>query len=102
MALFRKARFFWIYPLAIWLFVTANTSERSLLAGSLVVLLGEALRLWANGYVGHVKVNWTQKWRRDPKVGYLVTGGPYAHVRHQHYVGTFIIGIGFCVAVRSL
>ena len=98
----RKARFFWVYPLAIWLFATASTSELSLRLGSALVLLGEALRLWANSYVGHVKVNFTQHWRNDPKHGRPVTAGPYAYVRHPLYVGTFLIGAGFCVAVRSI
>ena len=101
MPLVRKARFFWVYPIAIWLFATANTSELSLRLGTVCALLGEALRLWANGYVGHRKVNVTQKWRNDPKIGHLITGGPYAHVRHPLYVGTFLIGLGFCVAMRS-
>ncbi len=102
MKLFRKARFFWVYPLAIWLFMTARTSEPSLRLGIALVLLGEALRLWANGYVGHVKVNVAQPWRNAPKIGYLITAGPYAYVRHPLYLGTFLIGAGFCVAVSSI
>ena len=102
MRLPRKARFFWVYPLAVWLFATARTSEASIVIGGVFVVLGESLRLWANGYVGHVKVNWTQKWRNDPKIGRLITAGPYAHVRHPLYVGTLIIGMGFCIAVKSV
>ena len=102
MKLFRKARFFWVYPLVIVLFATASTSERSLRLGIVLIFLGEALRLLANGYVGHVKVNVTQQARHDPKIGRLITGGPYAYVRHPLYVGTFLIGAGLCVAVRSV
>ena len=102
MQLFRKARFFWVYPLVIVLFATASMSARSLRLGIALILLGEALRLLANGYVGHVKVNFTQQARHDPKIGRLITGGPYAHMRHPLYVGTFLIGAGFCVAVRSV
>ncbi|MBI4353648.1 MAG: isoprenylcysteine carboxylmethyltransferase family protein [Candidatus Omnitrophica bacterium] len=98
----RKARFFWVYPLAAWLFLAAHTSEWSLRLGMLIALIGEALRVWANGYVGHAKVNWTQSGRRHPAIGHLVTTGPYAHVRHPLYVGTFLIGTGFCLAVTSL
>ena len=102
MTLLRKPRFFWVYPLAIWIFLAANTSEFSLRLGAALVLLGEALRLWANGYVGHVKVNCTQKWRNEPKMGSLITGGPYAYVRHPLYLGTFLIGLGVCVTVRNI
>ncbi len=98
----RKPRFFWVYPLAIGLLVTGNTSEPSLRLGIVLVLLGEALRLWANGYVGHQKINSTQKWRNDPKIGRLITAGPYAFIRHPLYVGTFLIGAGFCVVVRNV
>ena len=86
-----------MYPLVVWLFLAGHPSERSLLYGALVALIGEALRLWANGYVGHVKVNSARK----EKVGRFITAGPYAHVRHPLYVGTFLIGAGFCVAVTS-
>lgn len=102
MTLFRKARFFWVYPLAIFLFATASTSEPSLRLGVALVLLGEALRFWADGYVGHVKVNATKRWRHEPKIGRLITAGPYAYVRHPLYVGTFLIGAGFCIATRNL
>ncbi len=97
-----KPRFLFVYPLAVWLAVTARTSERMFLIGTMIVCLGEALRVWANAYVGHRKVNSTQKRRHDPKIGMLVTGGPYAYVRNPLYVGTFLIGLGFCVIVGNL
>ena len=96
-----KPRFLLVYPLAAGLFIVAHTTEGSLGAGIVVVFLGEALRLWANGYVGHVKVNWTQKARGDAKIGRLITAGPYAYVRHPLYLGTFLLGLGFCIIVGS-
>ncbi len=101
MRLLRKARFIWVYPLAIWLFATASTSEPSLRLGAVFLVLGEALRLWANGYVGHVKVNRTQSGPSAAKTGRLITAGPYAYVRNPLYVGSFLIGMGFCIAMRS-
>ncbi len=98
----RKARFLFVYPLAAWLFLTARTSDASLRAGIVLALLGEALRLWANGYVGHRKVNDTRGQPNAPKIGQLMTGGPYAYVRHPLYVGSFLIGLGLCVAVRAV
>ena len=85
-----KPRFVVVYPLAICLFLTAHITEPRLRLGILLIFLGEAIRFWANGYVGHVKVN-------RQKVGRLVTAGPYAFVRHPLYLGSFFVGIGFCV-----
>ena len=99
---FRKPRFLLVYPLLIWFVFWARTTETGLRIGVILALLGETIRLWANGYVGHVKVNQTQKERGDAKIGQLITGGPYAYVRHPLYLGTFLIGAGFCVIVGNI
>lgn len=96
-----KLQFLLVYPLVVGLFIVAKTTERSLNLGISIVLLGEALRVWANGYVGHLKVNWTQPWRGDAKIGQLITAGPYAHVQHPLHLGTFLLGLGFCIIVGS-
>lgn len=49
--------------------------------GGGVVLLGVLIRIWGTGHLKKNKV--------------LATGGPYAHVRHPLYVGTFLIMFGF-------
>jgi protein-S-isoprenylcysteine O-methyltransferase Ste14 len=92
----RKARFVWVI-----LFATASPSDRSLRIGAVLVLLGEGLRVWANGYVGHRKVNATMRSQNDPKIGHLITAGPYSFFRNPLYIGTLLIGIGFCAAVRN-
>jgi len=97
-----KPRFLLAYPLAVWLLLAARTSERRFHLGIGIVLLGALVRVWANGYVGHAKVNWTQKWRGDPKIGSLITAGPYAFVRHPLYVGTLLIGGGFCLIAGNV
>ena len=94
-----KPRFLFVYPLGVTLFLMSRVTETSLRIGLVVIVLGQIVRLWANGYVGHQKVNWTQKWRGDAKIGRLTTAGPYAFVRHPLYLGTFLIGTGFCIAV---
>jgi protein-S-isoprenylcysteine O-methyltransferase Ste14 len=57
------------------------------LAGCGIVALGEGLRLWA---CGHLRKN------QD-----VITSGPYAYVRNPLYVGTFLIGFGFCLAASG-
>lgn len=48
--------------------------------------LGEALRIWAAGYLIKTKE--------------LITGGPYAHVRNPLYLGRLLILTGVAVAAR--
>ena len=97
-----KPRFLLVYLLVPLVFLFAQTTEIRLRFGAVLVLLGESIRLWANGHVGHLKVNWTQKWRGDRKVGQLMTGGPYAHIRHPLYFGSLVIGLGVAVIVGRL
>ena len=52
--------------------------------GTVLAVLGIAVRLWASG---HVKKN-----------KQLATSGPYAYVRHPLYVGNHLITAGFCFA----
>ncbi len=94
-----KPRFILVYPVAIALFWFAKTTEPSLRAGIFFVALGEAVRLWANGYVGDRKVNRTDASHEGRKIGKLVTTGPYAFVRHPLYFGSFLIGLGFMIIV---
>jgi protein-S-isoprenylcysteine O-methyltransferase Ste14 len=54
------------------------------LAGFLLALAGEALRLWAAGTIKKNKE--------------LATDGPYALVRHPLYLGSFLIAAGFTLA----
>lgn len=95
----RKPRFVLAYLLVPVLFLIAHTTMGRWWVGLGVGLLGLAVRFWANGYVGHVKVNWTQKWRGDAKIGQLVTAGPYAYLRHPLYVGNALIGGGVLIIV---
>ena len=97
-----KLRFLPLYPLVIWMLLVAHTTEWQLRLGVMFALLGLAVRAWSNGYVGHSKVNWTQKWRGDAKIGRLVTAGPYAFVRHPLYVGSALIGAGICVIAGNM
>jgi len=67
--------------------------RQSLLAGGTggeqfyVAALGCLLRIWGTGHLRKNKV--------------LATGGPYAHVRHPLYVGTFLVLVGLGLMAGS-
>jgi protein-S-isoprenylcysteine O-methyltransferase Ste14 len=67
--------------LALWV---AEPSRIYLIVGVLVALTGEAVRLWASGYL--------EKDRR------LTTEGPYAWTRNPLYLGSLFVGLGFILA----
>jgi hypothetical protein len=50
--------------------------------------LGEGLRLWAASHLGMTVRS------RSPRASKLITGGPYAHVRHPLYAGNFLLVTG--------
>jgi len=91
----RRPRFILIYPLGACFFLFGHVTEGTLRAGIALIVAGEALRCWANGYVGQSKVN-------QGGSGRLITAGPYAFVRHPLYLGTFLIGSGFAFAIGNL
>jgi protein-S-isoprenylcysteine O-methyltransferase Ste14 len=72
---------------AVLYFWLARPSWRSLMAGAIVVVPGLLIRAVASG---HVRKNES-----------LATSGPYAHTRNPLYLGSLVIGLGFCVAARS-
>src|SRR5206468_95902 len=71
---------------AAWYLVIARpVSRTAFLACLALVLLGCALRSWAAGYLF--------KGKR------VAVGGPYAFTRNPLYVGSFLIGLGFCAVL---
>jgi protein-S-isoprenylcysteine O-methyltransferase Ste14 len=58
-----------------------------LAVGVFVAAVGEALRLWASGHL--------EKNER------LTTTGPYGWTRNPLYLGSFFLGLGFCIAARA-
>lgn len=66
----------------------AEPTVLSLQIGIAVVILGEALRVWASGYI--------HKGKR------LARNGPYAHMRHPLYTGNFLLGLGMCIMGASI
>jgi protein-S-isoprenylcysteine O-methyltransferase Ste14 len=70
--------------LAALFFYFARPTAGSLVAGALVALPGLLLRAWATGYI-----------RKD---AVLAASGPYSITRNPLYLGSFILGLGFCLA----
>ena len=72
---------------AVLYFWLARPSWGSLVLGAIVVVPGLVIRALASG---HVRKNEA-----------LTTSGPYAYTRNPLYLGSLVIGLGFCAAARS-
>jgi len=70
-------------PVALLLILMARPTPTLLIAGGLLVLLGEAGRMWSSGHID--------------KNAKLATAGPYAHTRNPLYVANLLLLTGFCV-----
>jgi len=75
-----------VFAIAVlWL---AQPSGPTLLAGSVVAGVGEALRIWAAGHLS--------------KSREVTSSGPYRFLAHPLYVGSSIMGVGLAIASGSL
>jgi protein-S-isoprenylcysteine O-methyltransferase Ste14 len=72
---------------SVFYFWLARPSWRSVALGAMVVVPGLLIRALASG---HVRKNES-----------LATSGPYAYTRNPLYLGSLVMGLGFCVAARS-
>ncbi len=77
----------WGWTGAALLLVLARPLPGSIAAGLPLVILGEAVRIVANGSLVKDKA--------------LTSRGIYAHLRHPLYVGSALVGAGFLVMARS-
>lgn len=78
----RKRTFFSLI-IPIILIVFAAPSLTGLLVGLGLALIGQAIRIWAAGYISKNKQ--------------LADSGPYAYVRNPLYVGSLFLAAGYCV-----
>jgi protein-S-isoprenylcysteine O-methyltransferase Ste14 len=72
---------------AVLYFWLARPTWRSMALGAIGVVAGLLIRALASG---HVRKNEA-----------LATSGPYAYTRNPLYLGSLVMGVGFCVAARS-
>lgn len=72
---------------ALLVFWLATPSGASLLAGTPVAVLGEALRVWAAGHLN--------------KSNEVTASGPYRWFAHPLYVGSSLMGLGLALAAAS-
>ncbi|MCU1303763.1 MAG: putative protein-S-isoprenylcysteine methyltransferase-like protein [Candidatus Sulfotelmatobacter sp.] len=75
------------FMFAVLYFWLARPSWRSMAMGSIGIVAGLLIRALASG---HVRKNEA-----------LATSGPYAYTRNPLYLGSLLMGLGFCVAARS-
>jgi hypothetical protein len=75
------------FVFAVFYFLLAHPTWRSLLLGLIGIVPGLLVRALASG---HVRKNES-----------LATSGPYAYTRNPLYLGSLLMGIGFAVAARS-
>lgn len=81
-----KTRFAVLYPLGWWVLFTQYSSDASLAYSLWLIFAGMGVRVWANGYA--------------IKMDRLTTCGPYGHLRHPLYLGSFLILLGFMLMLR--
>ncbi|HEX8636656.1 MAG TPA: isoprenylcysteine carboxylmethyltransferase family protein [Pyrinomonadaceae bacterium] len=72
------------FVLSIAFLVFAEPRPLSLLVGTPMAVAGLLIRAWASG---HIRKNQA-----------LTISGPYAYTRNPLYLGSLILGVGFCIA----
>ncbi|MGE5280017.1 MAG: methyltransferase family protein [Deltaproteobacteria bacterium] len=77
---FKKLRLWLVYPAFVVYPFVARFTDATVSAGSLILVAGAAVRLWAAGYL--------------IKSHHLTTCGPYAYTRNPLYLGNFLVGLG--------
>lgn len=70
--------------ISLVIIIISKPNKWSILAGFLISIIGNILRLWASGYIKKEKE--------------LTRSGPYSLTRNPLYLGNFIVGAGFCLA----
>lgn len=84
-------------PFVIAMVIFAKPTLVSLIVGFLIVLLGEAIRFWGVSIAG-------SETRTTGTVGgtFLITNGPFAHVRNPLYLGNMLLYAGVGIMSMAL
>jgi protein-S-isoprenylcysteine O-methyltransferase Ste14 len=75
----------WVF--APLIFILANPSRESIVIGTSVGLVGEAVRVWAAGHLN--------------KSREVTSSGPYRYFAHPLYVGSSVMGVGLAIAAAN-
>jgi len=96
----------WLFKRRTWLpqpiilailIIPADSMPAALVAaGAVLVVLGEAIRLWGVSHIGVISRT------RSDRLGPLVSTGPFALVRNPLYLGNLAIWTGFAVSANLL
>jgi protein-S-isoprenylcysteine O-methyltransferase Ste14 len=65
-----------------------------IVAGVVVTMLGEALRMWGVHHIGVISRT------RSDRLGPLIASGPFAILRNPLYVGNIALWVGFALTAR--
>lgn len=85
-----KNRSYTPIPFLILMIIFEQATMASLIAGFIISLIGESIRLWGVSWAG-------SETRTTGNVGgtYLIISGPFAYLRNPLYVGNISIYLGF-------
>jgi len=86
--MYNNLRRFLAFVFALVVLYAGVKSEKPVYWAVIFIIIGEAVRIWAAGYIRKNSV--------------LSIVGPYKYVRNPLYLGSFLIGIGFGMFVNNL
>jgi protein-S-isoprenylcysteine O-methyltransferase Ste14 len=66
-------------------FILAKPTLNNLIAGAIPILIGESIRIWSSGHIHKNQI--------------LTVTGPYSLSRNPLYLGSFLLGTGFIIAM---
>ncbi len=73
---------------AILLVIFAKPNPPGIVVGLILIIIGEAIRIWAAGHLQKNEV--------------LTVSGPYSYVKNPLYIGSILITSGFCILADNI